>query len=96
MTAQGRKDLRGITMTKEQKDFFNKAEETCNKIYKKFKADGESDLVSITLSIAVLDKLFLENGLIYDFYKQVLEDLETMYLYPVKTYEIYKKYDIIA
>ena len=52
--------------------------------------------LSTTLSIAVLDKLFLENGLIYDFYKQVLEDLETMYLYPVKTYEIYKKYGIIA
>ena len=82
-------------MTKDQKDFFNKAEETCNKIYKKFKADGESDLVSITLSIAVLDKLFLENGLIYDFYKQVLEDLETMYLNPGKIYEIYKKYGII-
>ena len=83
-------------MKKEQKDFFDKAEATFKKIYKKFKADGESDLVSVTLAVEVLEKMFLENGLIYDFYKQVLKDLETMYIYPVKTYEIYKKYGLIT
>lgn len=81
-------------MTNEQKHFFTEAESTFKSIYKKFKSDGESEIVAITLSVEALERIFLKTGL--DFYIDILKDIEDIYLNPVNTYSVYKKYGIIA
>lgn len=82
-------------MRREQKEFFNKAEQMLKEGIKKFKEEGESDVVAATLSHTALENLFNKNELNYDFYKEVLEDLEAIYITePVRTYEIYHKYGV--
>ena len=81
-------------MTIEQKDFFTAAESMFKNIYKKFIADGEAEIVAITLSVEALERIFSKTGL--DFYNDILKDIEDIYLNPVNTYAIYKKYGIIA
>ena len=83
-------------MTSEQKHFFTAAESMFKSTYKKFKADGETEIVAIALSAETLERIFLKTGLIYDVYSDILKDIEDMYLNPVNTYSIYKKYGIIA
>ena len=81
-------------MINEQKDFFTTAESMFKSIYKKFKSDGEAEIVAITLSAETLERIFLKTGL--DFYNDILKDIEDIYLNPVNTYSVYKKYGIIA
>ena len=81
-------------MTIEQKDFFTAAESMFKSIYKKFKTDGESEIVAITLSSETLERILSKTGT--DFYNDILKDIEDIYLNPVNTYSIYKKYGIIA
>ena len=81
-------------MTIEQKDFFTAAESMFKNIYKKFIADGEAEIVAITLSVEALERIFSKTGL--DFYSDILKDIEDIYLNPANTYSIYKKYGIIA
>lgn len=91
----GSKKIGGNNMRREQKEFFNKAEQMLKEGIKKFKEDGESDVVSATLAHTALEKLFDNNELNYEFYKEVLEDLETIYITePVRTYEVYQKYGV--
>ena len=79
-------------MSNEQKNFFTAAESMFKSIYKKFKADGEAEITAITLSAETLERIFLKTGL--DFYSDILKDIEDIYLNPVNTYSIYKKYGI--
>ena len=81
-------------MSNEQKDFFTAAESMFKSIYKKFKADGETEITAITLSVETLERIFLKTGLIYDCYSDILKDIEDIYLNPVNTYSVYKKYGI--
>ena len=81
-------------MTIEQKDFFTAAESMFKSIYKKFKSDGEAEITAITLSSEALERIFSKTGLIYDVYSDILKDIEDIYLNPVNTYSIYKKYGI--
>ena len=83
-------------MTSEQKHFFTAAESMFKSIYKKFISDGETEIVAIALSAETMDRIFSKTGLIYDVYSNILKDIENMYLNPVNTYAIYKKYGIIA
>ena len=83
-------------MTSEQKHFFTAAESMFKSVYKKFKADGEAEITAITLSVATLERIFSKTGLMYNVYSDILKDIENMYLNPVNTYSIYKKYGIIA
>ena len=81
-------------MTSEQKYFFTAAESMFKSIYKKFISDGETEIVAIALSAETMDRIFSKTGLIYDVYSNILKDIENMYLNPVNTYSIYKKYGI--
>ena len=83
-------------MTSEQKVFFTAAESMFKSVYKKFISDGEAEIIAITLSAETLARIFSKTGLIYDVYSDILKDIENMYLNPVNTYAIYKKYEIVA
>ena len=79
-------------MSNEQKNFFTAAESMFKSVYKKFKADGEAEITAITLSVEALERIFTKTGL--DFYSDILKDIEDIYLNPVNTYSVYKKYGI--
>lgn len=81
-------------MTSEQKDFFTAAESMFKSVYKKFISDGETEIVAIALSAETMDRILSKTEL--DFYSDILKDIEDMYLNPVNTYSIYKKYGIVA
>lgn len=83
-------------MTREQIKIFNKAEQILKEGIYKYKAEGETDSVATVLAYTALKNLFNNNGLLhYDFYNEVLKDLEIIYITePVRAYEIYKKYNI--
>ena len=83
-------------MTIEQKHFFTASESMFKSIYKKFISDGEAEIIAIALSAETLERIFSKTGLIYDCYIDILKDIEDIYLNPVNTYSIYKKYGIIA
>lgn len=54
-----------------------------------------TDNVAATLAHTALKNLFDKNELQYDFYQEVLNDLEAIYITePVKTFDIYIKYNI--
>lgn len=81
-------------MTSEKRNFFMKSEDMLKTVIHKFKSDGESETVAIELALEALENMYKESGLIYDGYKEILKDLETIYTNPAETYRIYQKYGI--
>lgn len=82
-------------MTKELKDFFIKSEDLFKTAMKKFKEDGETDETAIILALQALENIYNKKSLMYNGYAvEVLQDIETIYTNPIKTYGIYQKYGI--
>lgn len=82
-------------MSKTQKEFFIKSEDLFKTAMKKFKEDGETDETAIILALQALENIYNEKGLMLNGYAmEVLQDIETIYTNPIKTYGIYQKYGI--
>ena len=82
-------------MNKTQKDFFIKSEDLFKTAMKKFKEDGETDETAIILALQALENIYNRKGLMLNGYAmEVLQDIETIYTNPFKTYKIYQKYGI--
>ena len=81
-------------MISEKRNFFLKSEDMLKAAIHKFKSDGESEIVAIELALQALENMYKGNGLIYDGYKEILKDLETIYINSAETYRVYRKYGI--
>lgn len=82
-------------MDEQKKSIFIAAEDALKKGIKKFMEEGEDEVVAATLAHIALERMFEKQGMIYPFYKEVLADLEEIYvLEPGKTYKVYQKYGV--
>lgn len=82
-------------MDEQKKNIFVTAEDVLKKGIKKFMEEGEDEVVAAALAHTALERMFEKQGMIYPFHKEVLADLEMIYiLEPGKTYKVYQKYGI--